>query len=79
MSAPAYVIELKGTLGNRFERCFGELDMSRNEGRTVLSGQLDQSQLLGVLNHANELGIELVRVERQRPASASTMSEGDPR
>ncbi len=79
MSAPNYVIELKGTLGQRFARCFDGLEMACTDGRTVLSGKLDQSQLHGVLNRVNERGIELLSVERRHAASVDSSREGGPR
>ena len=59
-----YRIVLSGELGDDFAFLFGDLRLERADGMTVLTGRvLDQAQLHGLLDQAQNLGIGLVSVE----------------
>jgi hypothetical protein len=58
-----YCITLRGELGDHFAFLFGEMELERVAGTTVLTGTvLDQAQLHGLLDRAQETGIELISV-----------------
>jgi len=58
-----YRIVLKGELGDDFQVLFEGLRLERGDGETVLTGQLDQAQLGGVIARVQNLGLELVSIE----------------
>ncbi len=54
---------LRGELGDSFGMLFDGMDLERQAGVTVLTGDVvDQSQLVGIIERAQELGMELVSV-----------------
>jgi hypothetical protein len=58
-----YRIVLRGELGDDFAFLFDDMCLERAEGTTVLTGRgLDQAQLHGLLDQAQELGLEVVSV-----------------
>lgn len=60
-----YQIRIEGHLDERWLRWFEGLDVSPlPEGETVISGEMDQSALHGVLNRIRDLGLELISVQR---------------
>jgi hypothetical protein len=59
-----YQLVLRGELGDKFEFLFAGMRMSREGGNTVLTGQVaDQVQLTGIIDRAQEMGVELVSVD----------------
>jgi hypothetical protein len=59
-----YQLVLRGELGDQFEFLFAGMRMSRESGNTVLTGQVaDQVQLTGIIDRAQEMGVELVSVD----------------
>ena len=58
-----YRIVLRGELGDDFRVIFEGMGMARADGTTVLTGDVDQAQLAGVIARVQNLGIELVSVE----------------
>jgi hypothetical protein len=61
-----YQIRIEGHLGERWLRWFEGLDVSRlPEGETVISGEMDQAALHGILNRIRDLGLELISVQRK--------------
>ena len=63
-----YQICLEGKLDERWLRWFEGLDVAPlPEGETVISGEMDQSALHGVLNCIRDLGLELISVQRKEP------------
>ena len=59
-----YQIRIKGHLGESWLRWFEGLDISPlPEGGTVISGEMDQSALHGVLNRIRDLGLALISVQ----------------
>ena len=54
---------LRGELGDSFGMLFDGMDLERQAGVTVLTGDVvDQSQLVGIIERAQELGMELLSV-----------------
>ncbi len=63
---PIYRICIEGHLDERWLRWFEGLDVAPlPEGETVVSGEMDQAALHGVLNRIRDLGLELISVQRQ--------------
>jgi len=63
-SGRRYRIVLRGELGDQFKGRFGEMALERENGFTVLTGNVvDQAQLIGIVDRAQEFAIELVSVE----------------
>jgi hypothetical protein len=61
-----YQIRIEGYLDERWLRWFEGLDVSPlPEGETLISGEMDQSALHGVLNRIRDLGLELISVQRK--------------
>lgn len=70
-----YRLVLAGEVGDRFASLFEPLALTREAGNTVLTGPVtDQVQLLGILQHTQDLAFNLVSVER---LSAFTTDEGN--
>jgi hypothetical protein len=66
-----YRIVVSGELGGRFAYLFAGMQIERSEGTTVLTGIIrDQAQLHGCIERIQELGLELLSVERLGDASA---------
>lgn len=62
---PIYQIRIKGHLDEHWLRWFEGLDVvPLPEGETVISGEMDQSALHGVLNRIRDLGLVLISVQR---------------
>jgi hypothetical protein len=60
-------IRIRGHLGETLLIAFPDLDATRCEGETVLTGTLrDQAALFGVLAQVEALGLELLEVRRDR-------------
>ena len=58
-----YQIRIEGHLD---ERWFEYLDVKPlPEGETLISGEMDQSALHGILNRIRDLGLELISVQRK--------------
>ena len=58
-----YELVLRGEIGDRFAPLFEGMRLERRDGRTVLAGPVrDQSELHGVIERIQELGLELVSV-----------------
>jgi hypothetical protein len=60
-----YELVVRGELGDHFGVLFDGMGVERREGSTVLTGPVrDQAQLHGVIERIQELGLELVSVNR---------------
>ncbi len=58
-----YRLVLRGELGDSFEVLFDGMQLQRLSGTTLLTGDVtDQAHLLGLIEQAQELGVELVSV-----------------
>jgi hypothetical protein len=65
VKSATYRLVVRGELDERFAYLFGELRMEREEGRTVMTGEvIDQAQLHGFIERIEELGLELLSVEQ---------------
>ena len=61
-----YQIRIEGHLDERWLRWFEGLDVSQlPEGETIISGEMDQSALHGILNRIRDLGLELISIQRK--------------
>jgi len=59
----SYRLVLRGELGDSFGVLFDGMELQRLAGTTVLTGDVtDQAHLLGLIERAQELGVELVSV-----------------
>ena len=64
-AAELYEIRVAGHLSDNWAKRFEGLSMRHDpEGETVLSGQLDQAALHGVLMNIRDLGLNLLAVNR---------------
>ena len=60
-----YQLVVRGELDDRFAVLFNGMELERVAGTTVLSGPvIDQAQLHGFIERIEELGLELLAVER---------------
>jgi hypothetical protein len=60
-----YRLVLKGEMGDRFGFLFSDMSMSRVAGVTVMEGPVtDQAHLAGLIERAQELGLELISVAK---------------
>jgi hypothetical protein len=66
-AGPSYRLTVRGRLSARFAGVFGRLRLEPGRpGETVLVGELrDSAELYGVIERLRDLGLELVRLERQ--------------
>lgn len=63
-----YQIRIEGHLDERWLRWSEGLDVvPLPQGETIISGEMDQSALHGVLNRIRDLGLELISVQRKTP------------
>jgi len=61
-----YQIIIEGHLDERWLRWFEGLDVTPlPEGETLISGEMDQAALHGILNRIRDLGMELISVQRK--------------
>jgi hypothetical protein len=60
-----YQLVIRGELDERFGFLFEGMQMKRTEGTTVLSGRIpDQAKLMGFIERIDELGLELLSVQK---------------
>lgn len=61
----SYQIYIKGHLDERWLRYFEGLVISQHpNGKTVISGAMDQAALHGILNLIRDLGLTLITIQR---------------
>lgn len=73
-----YQIRLQGHLDERWLRWFQGLEVCpRPEGETVISGEMDQAALHGVLNRIRDMGVELISVQRRKVICSNTANPSD--
>ena len=76
-SRRAYRLVLAGELGDRFETLFDGMALSRQGGNTVLVGTVkDQAHLAGILERAQELGLDLISVGDIQDSAAGESRRG---
>ena len=72
-----YRIVMRSELSERYTAAFDGMQMETNNGETILVGEIvDQSHLLGILNHINGLGLQLLSVQAL-PEDARPNAEGE--
>ena len=64
MSTHRYRIVVSGALGEVGREVFGDLRIEGNGADTVLTGDLDEPALYGVLDRILVLGLEIVELNR---------------
>jgi hypothetical protein len=62
--AHRYRITVSGALGEVGREVFGDFRVERDGANTVLTGDLDQAALYGMLDRILVLGLELVELRR---------------
>ena len=71
-----YRLVVRGQLGDRFASLFEGMRMERLAGTTIVTGKVaDQAQLIGLIQQAQEIGLELISVKQTRPSEAATQDE----
>jgi hypothetical protein len=72
-----YTIRIQGRLGATARSAFPMLACELERGETVLTGPLeDRSALFGVIGQIEALGLDLLELRRQSPASGEDGSPG---
>jgi len=72
-----YRIVVRDELGDRFAVQFEGMSFTRIDGNTVITGGVcDQAQLIGLIQHAQELGLELISVS-EVPATGGQEGRND--
>jgi hypothetical protein len=59
-----YEVRIVGSLGPAARDAFAEFGITTEPAVTVLSGQLDQAALHGLINRAQSFGFEIIDVKR---------------
>jgi len=73
-----YRIVIRSELSERYAAAFDGMQMEIKNGETILVGEIvDQSHLLGILNHVNGLGLQLLSVQALSD-DARPNAEGEP-
>jgi len=70
-----YRITVSGALGEVGREVLADLELSCDGADTVLTGDLDEAALYGVLNRLLVLGLELVELKRSPAPDDPTRSE----
>ena len=65
-----YEIRVAGQLDETTAAAFGGLDVAARGTVTVITGELDQAALHGLLERIRSLGLELVEARRTRGSGA---------
>jgi len=77
MSEANYRLVVGGELDSRFAYLFGDMEMTRDAGTTVLTGPVvDQAQLHGYIERIEELGLKLISVQEDRPETRNDRGKG---
>jgi hypothetical protein len=64
MGPVTYEIRVVGTLGPAAKEAFADLAVETEAASTVLTGDLDQAALHGLIDRVQALGLELVDIRR---------------
>jgi hypothetical protein len=73
-----YVLVIRGELDDHFADVFEGMQMERDAGTTIMTGNVvDQTHLFGLLERIQELGIQLVSVEPQVAPAAPRGQRND--
>lgn len=72
----SYRLVIRGELGDKFASLFQGLQIERLEGRTIVTGKVgDQAQLIGLIQRAQEIGLELISVEQTQPSEDAAQNQ----
>lgn len=72
-------IVVKGELGDRFATQFEGMTLVRGDGVSTLVGAVaDQAEVYGLLEHVQDLGLDLVSVDTVDPVGAADRADTDP-
>lgn len=69
MTPYGYEVLIRGRVGEALLGAFEDLTVTVRESRTVVSGDLDQAALIGLLMRIQNLGLEVLEVHRAEGAS----------
>lgn len=72
-----YEIRIAGALGPAAREAFGDVSVDTEPTSTILTGELDQAALHGLLERVRALGIELMDIRRVRPRADPPASDDD--
>ena len=73
-----YRLVLRGELGEPFGFLFEGMQMTRNNGTTVLTGPVrDRAQLYGLIERIEELGLELLSIQQVETSPRGSTQERD--
>jgi hypothetical protein len=72
----SYEIRVAGTLGPAAREAFEGMSVDVEPTSTVLSGELDQAALHGLLDRVRALGLELVDIRRAPPPRGRRKTAG---
>ena len=68
MAKVTYEVRVVGAVGSAAREAFADLTVDVEPAATVLSGDLDQAALHGLIERIRSLGLELVDIRRTRPS-----------
>jgi hypothetical protein len=75
MPRVTYEVRVLGDLRQVDAEAFADFTITTDSRVTVISGEMDQASLHGLIERVRTLGLELVEIRRSRPAAASRPSE----
>jgi hypothetical protein len=77
VASTGYEIRIKGRMSDSLTGAFEDFTASVKPAETVMRGELrDQSELHGVLDQIQSLGLELIEVRRLPPAEGEGRPQG---
>ncbi len=71
-----YEVRVLGSLGPAAKEAFADLSVDTEPTSTVLSGELDQAALLGLIDRVRALGLELIDIRRIRDSEQLAPEQG---
>ena len=71
-----YEVVLRGELGERFAAEFEGMILESGDGKTFLKGVIDQAQLHGILERAQQYNLEIIEVVENPVDSRENVARG---
>lgn len=71
-----YEVVLRGELGDRFAAEFEGMILKSRDGKTFLKGVIDQAQLHGILERAQQYNLEIIEVVENPADSWENVARG---
>ena len=71
-----YQVVLRGELGERFASEFEGMTLESRDGKTLLKGTIDQAQLHGILERAQQYNLEIIEVVENPADSRENAARG---